>query len=99
MANGTSHRTLLCHSCLIGSCSASGYHPKSKSIGRTYNNPVPGGYTAEHTNFDKQGDFWRKTASAPRQAKPIQDRVAIRVQMGTVQQGKKKISMIGVSTN
>jgi hypothetical protein len=102
--SSTSCRILSCHSCLIGLRSTSVNRPKAKTHGSTYDNPVPGGYTAHHAAFNHDIEFWQQKASNPRVAKaatsttskPIQDRVAIKVLMGRILPGQKKITMIGV---
>jgi hypothetical protein len=76
-------------------------HPKATTRGRTYDNPVPGGYTGQHAAFKDDIRFWQQKASNPRQAKaakPIGDpiMVAIRVQMGRIPPGRRKIAMVGV---
>ena len=67
--------------------------------GHTYNNPVPGGYTANHAEFMNDKNIWQQKASTPRQAKPIGERIAVRVVIGIIHQGTKKVSPIGVSIN
>jgi hypothetical protein len=76
---------------------ASVNHPKARTRGRTYDNPIPGGYTAHHAAFKDDIEFWRQKASNPKQAKAIEDLVAIKVHMGRVPPGQKKIVIIWVS--
>ena len=74
--------------------------------GHTYNGPIQGGYTPEHSYFNPDNSFWFQAASAPlpkratgkNKAQVVQGVVAVKVHMGTVKDGKKTIHVIGVST-
>lgn len=70
--------------------------------GRTYNDPVPfpGGYTAEHKQFNDKNDYWSNMASSPhmRNLQKVRGVIAVKVQMGTLKSGQRNIQMIGVST-
>ena len=76
---------------------ASGNRLSVKMHGRTYNDSVPGGYMANHAQFEDDKTFWFKKASSPRMAKPIQGRIAVRVEIGTIRSGQQNICRIGVS--
>jgi hypothetical protein len=81
--------------------SASGNHQIVRIGGRTYNDPIPGGYTTDHAHFNSQRSFWKQKAFAPpvaSKAPSIKGEIAVRVQMGTLLDGQKNITIIGVST-
>ena len=80
---------------------ASGNRPNVQISGGTYNNPGPlaGGYTSNHAQFVPDKLIWRQKSLAPVKASkaPNVKGFAVKVQMGTLLDGQKNITMIGVS--
>lgn len=83
---------------------ASENYPNIQASGRTYENALPGGYTANHAYFKNDNDFWHGKASTsgngkvpPRKATIIRGQISVRVSMGTILPGGRNITTIGVS--